>query len=148
MTRREERLNGVFWLLRVGIGVGMLLAGVDKFFDLLTTWSMYLSPLAERLLPVSGEVFLRAVGIVEIALGLAVLTRWSRLGGYAIAAWLLGIAVNLALAGHFWDLVVRDLEVAASAVALARLAEWRAEVVGEDSALHRHPAFRQQGARI
>ncbi len=126
MAAADEKLNGVWWLLRVGLGAGAFLAGLDKFFDLLTTWSMYLSPLAERLLPVSPEAFLRAVGIVEMAVGLAILTRWPRLGAYAMAAWLVGIAVNLALAAHFWDLVVRDLEVAISAFTLARLTEWRA----------------------
>jgi len=125
MTAAEEKLNGVWWLLRVGLGAGAFLAGLDKFFEVLATWSMYLSPLAERLLPVSPEVFLRAVGIVEMAVGIAVLTRWPRLGAYALAAWLVGIAVNLAFAAHFWDLVVRDLEVAFSAYALARLTEWR-----------------------
>ncbi len=129
MTASERNLNGAWWALRVGLGLGILLAGADKFFDVLATWSMYLSPLAERLLPVSGEAFLRAVGVVEIALGVAILTRWTRLGAYAMAAWLVGIAVNLAFAAHFWDLVVRDLEVALSAFALARLTEWRAEAV-------------------
>jgi hypothetical protein len=128
MTAEEEKLNGVWWLLRASLGAAAFLAGLDKFFEVLTTWSMYLSPLAERLLPVSPDAFLRAVGVVEMAVGLAILTRWPRLGGYAMAAWLVGIAVNLAVAGHFWDLVVRDLEVAVSAFAFARLTEWRATV--------------------
>jgi uncharacterized membrane protein YphA (DoxX/SURF4 family) len=148
MKARDERVNGVFWLLRVTLGAAMLLAGVDKFFDLLTTWSMYLSPLAESLLPVSGEVFLRAVGVVEVALGLAILSRWPRLGAYAASAWLVAIAVNLGIAGHFWDLVVRDLEVAASAFALARLAEWRAAAAADAAPVHPHPALRHQGARV
>lgn len=126
MTAAEEKLNGVWWLLRVGLGAGAFLAGLDKFLNVLTTWSMYLSPLAERLLPVSPEAFLRAVGVLEMAVGVAILTRWPRLGAYALAAWLACIAVNLAIAAHFWDLVVRDLEVALSAFALARLTEWRA----------------------
>ena len=126
MSAAEEKLNGAWWMLRVGLGTGAFLAGLDKFFDLLTDWSMYLSPLAERLLPVSPENFMRAVGVVEMAVGLAILTRWPRIGAYAMAAWLVGIAVNLAFAAHFWDLVVRDLEVALSAFALARLTEWRA----------------------
>lgn len=148
MAERDEKVTGVFWLLRVALGVGLLLAGVDKFFDLLTTWSMYLSPLAERLLPVSGETFLRAVGVVEVAVGLAVLGRWPRLGAYAAAAWLAGIAVNLALAGHFWDLVVRDLEVAASALALARLAEWRSAAAGDTALPRPSAALRPGAARI
>lgn len=133
MNAADEKLNGVWWLLRAGLGAGVLLAGVDKFFDLLATWSMYLSPLAERLLPVGPELFLRAVGAVEVAIGLAILTRWPRLGAYALAVWLAGIAVNLALAAHFWDLVVRDLEVAISAFTLARLTEWRAAIVQHKS---------------
>ncbi len=127
MTATERNLNGAWWALRVGLGAGVLLVGLDKFFDVLTTWSMYLSPIAERLLPVSGETFLRGVGVVEIGVGLAILTRFTRGGAYAMALWLAGIAVNLALAAHFWDLVVRDLEVAISAFTLARLTEWRAE---------------------
>lgn len=126
MTASEEKLNGVWWALRVGLGAGAFLAGADKFLDLLTTWSMYVSPLAERLLPVSPEAFLRAAGVVEMIVGAAILTRWTRAGAYAMAAWLVAIALNLAVAGHFWDLVVRDLEIALSAFALARLTEWRA----------------------
>lgn len=147
MTATEERLNGVWWLLRFGLGLGALLAGLDKFFDLLTTWSMYLSPLAERLLPVSPEVFLRAVGVVEMVVGIAILTRWPRLGGYAMAAWLVGVAANLALAGHFWDLVVRDLEIALSAFSLARLTEWRAALVTGASPTRAPAPLRQQEAR-
>ena len=124
--RSTDRLDGVWWILRVTLGAGALLAGVDKFFDRLTTWSMYLSPLAERLLPVSGRVFLRATGVLEIAIGLAVLTRWTRAGSYALALWLAAISVNLAVAGNFWDLVLRDLGNAAAALALARLTAWRA----------------------
>lgn len=129
MSATEERLNGAWWLLRVGLGLGLFLAGLDKFFDVLTMWSMYLAPLAERLLPVSPDAFFRAIGVVEMIVGLAILTRWTRLGAYAMAVWLVGIAANLVLAAHFWDLVVRDLEVAISAFALARLTEWRVATI-------------------
>ena len=148
MRAAEDRLNGAFWLLRVVLGAGIAVAGLDKFFDLLTTWSMYLSPLAERLLPVSDERFLRAIGVLEVAIGLAILTRWPRLGAYALAVWLLGIVVNLALAGHFWDLVLRDLEGAAAAYALARLAEWRAAIVSDAARALGPEGLRPQGARI
>jgi uncharacterized membrane protein YphA (DoxX/SURF4 family) len=129
MLETDEKLNLVWWLMRIALGLGLFLAGLDKFFDLLTTWSMYLSPLAEGLLPVSGEVFLRGVGIVEMAVGIAILTRWTEAGAYVMCAWLVGIALNLALAAHFWDLVLRDLETAVSAFALARLSAWRAATV-------------------
>lgn len=147
MTAADEKLNGVWWLLRVALGAGGFLAGLDKFFGVLATWSMYLSPLAERLLPVSPEAFLRAVGIVEMAVGIAILTRWPRLGAYAMAAWLAAIAVNLALAAHFWDLVVRDLEIAVSAFSLARLTEWRAAVAAGVAAGRGPETLRPREAR-
>jgi hypothetical protein len=124
-VERTDRLNGVWWALRISLGAGMLLAGVDKFFDRLAQWSMYLSPLAERLLPVSGDRFLRAAGVLEALMGLAILARWTRAGAYATAIWLVGTSVNLAVTGNFWDLVVRDLQLAIAAFALARLTERR-----------------------
>jgi uncharacterized membrane protein YphA (DoxX/SURF4 family) len=129
MTAAENKLDSVWWLLRVALGLGAFLAGLDKFFNVLTEWSMYLAPFAERLLPISSDAFFRVVGVVEMAVGLAILTRWTRVGAYAMAAWLVGIALNLALAAHFWDLMIRDLEVAISAFALARLTEWRAATI-------------------
>jgi len=126
MGTADERLGGTWWALRVSLGVAILLAGIDKFFDALTTWSMYLSPLAERLIPVSGDTFLRGAGIVEMLIGVAILTRWTRAGAYALAAWMLATSANLAVARNFWDLVLRDVELAIAAFALARLTEWRA----------------------
>jgi uncharacterized membrane protein YphA (DoxX/SURF4 family) len=125
MERIERRLVFAWWALRIGLGAGLLVAGVDKFFDKLATWSMYLSPLAERLLPVSGEVFMRAAGVLEALIGLAILTRWPRLGAYLMAAWLLSIVANLAAAGTYWDLCMRDLELSVAAFTLGRLTAWR-----------------------
>ncbi len=148
MSDAERRLGTAWWGLRVGLGAGVFVAGLDKFFNLLTTWSMYLSPFAERLLPVSGAVFMRAVGVGEMLIGLAILTRWTRAGAWAMAAWLAAIAVNLALAGTFWDLAVRDLEVAIAAFALARLTEWRAEVARAPAPADRGQAgLEARGAR-
>lgn len=135
MDGSGRTLGAVWWVLRVALGLGMLLAGADKFFDRLAAWSMYLAPLAERLLPVSGGTFLRAAGVLEIAIGLAILSRFTRWGAWACAAWLVAIAVNLAAAGSFWDLVLRDLQNAAAAYALARLTGLRAS----DPARVRHP---------
>ncbi len=125
MSDGERRLTSAWWALRVGLGGGVLLAGLDKFTNVLATWSMYVSPLAERLLPVREELFLRGVGVVEALIGLAVLTRWTRLGAYVLCAWLAAIVVNLALAGSFWDLALRDAGAALAAFALGRLTEWR-----------------------
>ncbi len=118
-------VNSAWWALRIGLGLGPFLAGLDKFFNLLTDWQMYLSPLAERMLPVSPAVFMRAVGVVEMIVGLAILTAWTRLGAYVACIWLLAIAANLVTTGAFFDLAVRDVEIALAAYTLARLTEAR-----------------------
>ena len=121
----DQRLNSSWWALRIGLGVAPFLAGLDKFFNLLTTWKMYLNPLALRLIPVSPETFLHVVGVVEMIVGIAILTRWTRLGSYVAAAWLLGIALNLITMGAFFDVAVRDILLALAAFTLARLTEVR-----------------------
>ena len=115
------------WIaLRYGIGLTATLAGIDKFFNLLADWSSYLSPSAVALLPFSAETFMGVVGVIEFAVGVAILAGWTRIGAYAASAWLLGVAANLAFAG-FYDVAVRDVVMAAAAFTLARLAEVRGE---------------------
>jgi len=118
-----ESLYRPLWLT---YGLVPLLAGLDKFFNLLTDWPKYLSPLLAGLLPVSAPTFMHVVGVIEIAVGVLVLTRWTRLGAWIAAAWLVLIAVNLATMGLF-DIAVRDLAMAVGAYTLARLAELRQE---------------------
>jgi hypothetical protein len=125
----DRGLNSAWWALRIGLGLGPFLAGLDKFFNILADWGMYLSPLAERWLPVSAHVFMRAVGVVEMAVGLLILAGRTRIGGYLAMAWLLGIALNLLTTGMFFDLAFRDLEIAIGAYTLARLSEARARMV-------------------
>lgn len=121
----NKRLDAVWWALRIGLGLGPFLAGLDKFFNILANWEMYLSPLALKVVPVSGPTFMRAVGVIEMIVGLAILTRWTRIGAYVAMAWLVAIALNLVSTGMFLDLAVRDVEIAIGAFALARLTEVR-----------------------
>jgi len=105
----NQRLNSSWWALRIGLGVAPFLAGLDKFFNLLTNWKLYLNPLALRVIPVDPGTFLHAIGIVEMIVGLAILTRWTRLGAYVASLWLVAIALNLVTMGAFFDVVVRDI---------------------------------------
>ena len=122
MHDRITRLESSRIALRISFGLLPLLAGLDKFTYFLTDWSAYVGPVARSLLPVSPQTFLYAVGIVEVLVGLAVLTRWTRIGSYVAAGWLTLIAVNLVLAG-FFDIAVRDVVLAVAAFTLARLTE-------------------------
>ena len=57
--------------------------------------------------------------------GVLVLSKLTRLGAYVVSAWLAALALQLVFTGMFYDLAVRDLVLALSAYALARLTEWR-----------------------
>lgn len=120
----DHRLNTPWVALRWGIGLTATLAGLDKFFNLLTNWTAYLSPHFVRLLPVTSDTFMHIVGVIELAVGVAILAGWTRLGAYVASAWLAAVAANLTIAG-FYDVAVRDLVMAAAAFALARLDEVR-----------------------
>lgn len=128
MTTTENGLDLARRLLRIGFGLMAFLAGLDKFFNLLTNWDMYLAPWMANLLPVSSATFFGAIGVVEMVAGLLVLTKWPRLGAYIVAAWLLAIALQLVSTGMFFDLAVRDVVLALGAFTLAKLTEWRATV--------------------
>ncbi len=134
MSKHEQKLDLAWWALRIGFGAGPLLAGLDKFFNILTNWEMYLSPTVAQMLPMSGGVFMRAVGVVEIAAGVIVLSRWTQAGAYVVMAWLAAIALNLISTGAFYDVAVRDLEMAVGAFALARLTEFRQATYARRSA--------------
>ena len=121
MTRSEDRLNVGWWALRIGLGVGPIITGIDKYFNKLTDWGMYLSPLVTKVTPFSAGTFMHLVGAVEIIAGLIVLSRWTKVGSYIVMFWLLGIALNLITTGMFYDLAMRDVEIAIGAFVLAQL---------------------------
>jgi uncharacterized membrane protein YphA (DoxX/SURF4 family) len=109
-------------LLRLAYGLVPIVAGADKFTNLLTDWERYLSPKVERRLPVDGRAFMRLVGLVEIAAGLLVLRR-PRVGGAVVSGWLLAITGNLLSMGKYLDIAARDALLAAGAAALAMMPE-------------------------
>ena len=120
-----DKSNTAWWALRLGLGIGPIIAGLDKFFNKLADWQMYLSPLATKVVPVSPATFMHIVGVIEILAGIVVLTRYTKFGSYLVMAWLLGIALNLLTTGMFYDLAVRDVEIAVGAFALSQLSAAR-----------------------
>jgi hypothetical protein len=136
--RYTDRLNLPRWVLKIGLGVGPVITGFDKFFNKLTDWGMYLSPLATKAVPVSAPTFMHAVGVVEIIVGLIVLSRWTRIGSYIVMLWLLGIAVNLLATGLFYDLAMRDVEIAIGAFALAQLSTVQDQQAAANRAAETH----------
>lgn len=127
MQTKDNRLNTTWWALRILFGVVPMAAGLDKFFNLLTNWEAYLSPLATRIIPLSPATFMHIVGVVEIAAGVLVLTRLTKIGAYVVSVWLSAIALNLLTMGKFLDVAVRDLGLAVAAFSLAQLSALREE---------------------
>jgi uncharacterized membrane protein YphA (DoxX/SURF4 family) len=126
-TEPDNRLNTTWWALRLLFGVVPIAAGLDKFLNLLTDWTLYLNPVVTKLLPVAPSTFMHIVGVIEIAAGIVVLSRLTRLGAYVVTIWLVAIALNLLVMGKFLDVAVRDLGLAVAAFSLAQLTAIREE---------------------
>ena len=114
-----------YQILHLGFTVAPILAGADKFFHLLVNWDNYLPPVMNSLLAGHGHTFMLIVGVIEIVAGIGVALR-PRIFAYVVAAWLLGIIVNLLLfpPSHpyaHYDVALRDLGLLLGALALARL---------------------------
>lgn len=120
----ERKSDSALQALRYTLGGTAFAAGLDKFSNLLTDWEHYLSPVARRTLPIRSRQFMRLVGVVEMGVGALILGGKTRSGGYLAGAWLLGIAANLVANGDY-DIAVRDVNMAAGALALARITEAR-----------------------
>lgn len=106
--------------LQLTFGLVPIVAGLDKFTNLLTNWSNYLSPGIKSMLPMDAMAFMKVVGIIEIVAGLLVLLR-PVIGAYVVMAWLISIALVLIIGGNNFDVAVRDLVIAISAFTLAQL---------------------------
>ena len=97
-------------------------AGLDKFTNILTNWSQYVSKDLAALLPFEPSTFMMIAGAIEIAAGFLVLAK-TRIGAYVVSAWLVGIACSLIFTWTYVDVAVRDLVIAISAFSLAKLSE-------------------------
>ena len=121
----NPRIDQAWWALRLTYGLVAFLAGLDKFFNLLANWESYMAPALGSLLPVSTTSLMRTVGVIEMLVGILILTNWTRVGAYVASVWLLLIALTLPLTGSHFDVAVRDVAMAVGAWTLARLTEVR-----------------------
>jgi uncharacterized membrane protein YphA (DoxX/SURF4 family) len=123
---KPESLSSIYLPLRLTYGLVPLVAGLDKFFNLLTDWGKYLPRGLSSVLPVPTSTLMMAAGCIEIVAGLAVLTKFTRLGAYVLMAWLVMIAATLVASGYL-DIAVRDLVMAVGALTLGQVAAFRHE---------------------
>jgi hypothetical protein len=113
--------HGAFVMLRIAFTVAPIAFGLDKFFNVLTDWPLYLAGWVDDLMPGSAQDFMYAVGAIEILAGLLVALR-PRLGAPVVALWLAGIIVTLVTGPGYYDVALRDFGLLLAAATLARLA--------------------------
>ncbi len=110
-----------FSVMRMAFTVAPIAFGLDKFFNVMVDWPVYLEPWIDDLAPGSGQDFMYAVGAIEIVAGISVAIM-PRFGAYLVAAWLGGIIVNLLMQADYYDIALRDFGLMLGALTLARLA--------------------------
>lgn len=120
-TAQTQNLRYVFNLLKYTFVVVPIVAGADKFTNILTNWEQYVDPTIASMLPLPASTFMMVVGVIEIVAGLIVLKK-TEIGGYIVAIWLTCIALSLLLGFNYVDVAVRDLVMAIAAYCMARLA--------------------------
>jgi uncharacterized membrane protein YphA (DoxX/SURF4 family) len=113
----------VFWLLRIGFTVAPILFGLDKFFNWMVDWPIYLADWVNDITPGSAQDFMYVVGGIEILAGLLVFFA-PRIGAFVVAAWLAGIIVSLLTNDPplYYDIALRDFGLLLAALGLGRLA--------------------------
>jgi hypothetical protein len=111
-----------YHILHFGFTVAPIIAGLDKFFHVLTNWDMYLAPWVAKLSPIGGHNLMLLVGVVEIVAGLIVAFK-PKIGAWIVLAWLWAIIIDLLSYPGFYDIALRDFGLSLGALALARLSK-------------------------
>ena len=111
-----------YQILHLGFTVAPIIAGLDKFFNLLVNWEQYLPGFVKNMTGGHGHELMLAVGVIEIVAGLGVAFK-PRLFAYVVAAWLLLIVANLLMIPGYFDVALRDFGLSLGALALARLSQ-------------------------
>lgn len=107
-------------LLKTAYGILPILAGADKFTNLLTNWEHYFPPVLTGLVPVELSLFMKLLGIFEIAAGLIVFIK-TKAGAYILAGYFTLIAVVLLFNLQYFDIAIRDLMMAIGAFTLGKI---------------------------
>ncbi len=128
----QHTITKSWWVLKITYGLLFVVAGSDKFMHLVTNWDKYLSPWLLQMFPITlaAHQVVFAVGIIEIIIGLLVLTKFSKIGAYLVAVWFVISVVNLLSMGMYFDIAVRDLVMAIGAYVLVLLTDVHDEFTG------------------
>lgn len=120
-AHRREPAYQAYLLLRTAFTLLPLGMGIDKYFNGMVDWPMYLAGWIHNILPGTPQQVMYGVGGVEILAGVLIALK-PRYAAYVVAAWLAGIVINLFSYPGFYDIAVRDSMLMVAALALGRLA--------------------------
>ncbi len=116
-----NRVSTSWLILKLTYGLVFIGAGLDKFFNILAVWAQYVERRLPSVFMTDVQTFLYAVGIIEIIIGVLILTKWTKLGAYLGSIWFFLVVGNLLMLGMFHDVAIRDTAMAFSLIALAHL---------------------------
>lgn len=119
---QKTSLNTVFTLLKYTFVIVPIVAGADKFTNVLTHWEQYINPSMAKMLPITTSAFMHIVGVIEIIAGIIVFKK-PEIGGYIVAGWLAAISLSLIAGFNYIDVAVRDLVMAISAFSMAKISK-------------------------
>lgn len=125
MMINDNKFNNLWTLSKYVYGLVPVLIGLDKFFFFIVDWNMYVSPFAASIISMTTLVPL--VGIIEIAAGILILTKYPRFGAYLVAAWIGVVIINLFMIGGLYDIILRDVAIAFGYIVFAMLTELKEE---------------------
>ncbi len=94
------RITGAWYILYFTYGLFPIVVGIDKCFNLIADWHLYLNPAIPLLLHVDMSAFMYVLAAVEVMTGLLVFIKplW---GGYAIMALLILVIIELLSLGIY-----------------------------------------------
>lgn len=118
----DTNVQRVKHLLKYTFGFVPIVAGLDKFSNILTNWSQHVSEGFAEILPFEPSTLMMIVGVVEILAGVLVLTK-TKIGAIVVSVWLTAIALTLIFSWSYVDVAVRDLVMAIAAFSLAKLSD-------------------------
>src|SRR5438045_6475475 len=119
----SEKFNNLLITLRYIYGIVPIIIGIDKFFNFIVDWNIYVSPFVLSYLPLYWTIhFVYIVGIIEIVAGCIILyPALTRFGAYLVVAWLGLIIIDLFMIGDLYDIILRDVAIAVGYYTLGQL---------------------------
>ena len=109
-----------FKILYFGFIAFPILVGLDKYFNFLVNWPVYLSPWISKV--IYPPIYMQTIGVIEIIAGIIVAVK-PRYGAYMVAIWLVCKILNLLSIPGYYDIALKDFILFLGALALAFLAK-------------------------